>query len=247
MGKNIEIIGSNGNKMKLITKDKIDTIINEKQLTYNLYKKKYLDSNNKIKCNLTKNHLLIQLISTFYNYDNTQSFDYNLYKFQQYLDQLSNITNLMEYINTFMIQNNLFDKLNSSILTILKQIFVVSGIDNIDFIELNDNYYLDLLMLIHQLDQNSHKIDNNKDFKILLLSLKQSIKDLEEFIISISIITINNKNKKSLELNNICSNIISDLDLYLENIKSIKGNILKIDSLINIIIENIYKFYTIIE
>ena len=50
-----------------------------------------------------------------------------------------------------------------------------------------------------------------------------------------------------VESNNKCSNIISILDMYLNNIKSIKGNILKIDSLINIIVENIYKFYNSIE
>lgn len=249
VGRSIEIIGSNGIKMKLITEDKIDTIIKERELTYNLYKQKYLDSNNNIKCNLTENHLLIQLISTFYNYDNSQSFNYNLYKFQQYLKQLSSTMNLIEYINCFMIQNNLLNKLNLSILTILKKIFTNTSIEaDIEFIELNNNYYLDLLMLIHLLEEKCiNENDNSNQCKLLLVSLKESIKNLEDFITSISIITINNKNKKFLEDNNICLNIISNLDFYLENIKSIKGNILKIDSLINIIIENIYKFYNIIE
>ena len=35
----IEILGSNGSKLKLITEDKIESIINEKEITYNLYKK----------------------------------------------------------------------------------------------------------------------------------------------------------------------------------------------------------------
>jgi hypothetical protein len=100
----IEIIGSNGTKLKLMTKDKIDSILTEKEITYNLYKKKYLDSGNNIKCQLIENHLLIQLIRTFYHYDNSQTFDFNMYKFQKYLQQISHTTNLMEYINIFMIK-----------------------------------------------------------------------------------------------------------------------------------------------
>jgi hypothetical protein len=235
----IEIIGSNGTKLKLMTKDKIDSILTEKEITYNLYKKKYLDSGNNVKCQLIENHLLIQLIRTFYHYDNSQTFDFNMYKFQKYLQQISHTTNLMEYINIFMIQNKLFDKLNLSIITILKKLYESEY--DIDFIELNNNYYLDLLMLVHLLQNKSNKFPET-----LLNSLIQNIKDLDNYITDISIIVINNGNIKD-ESNNKCSNIISILDIYLNNIKSIKGNILKIDSLINIIIENIYKFYNSIE
>jgi hypothetical protein len=235
----IEIIGSNGTKLKLMTKDKIDSILTEKEITYNLYKKKYLDSGNNIKCQLIENHLLIQLIRTFYHYDNSQTFDFNMYKFQKYLQQISHTTNLMEYINIFMIQNKLFDKLNLAIIKILKKLYESEY--DIDFIELNNNYYLDLLMLVHLLQNKSNKFPET-----LLNSLIQNIKDLDNYITDISIIVINNGNIKD-ESNNKCSNIISILDIYLNNIKSIKGNILKIDSLINIIIENIYKFYNSIE
>jgi hypothetical protein len=222
-----------------MTKDKIDSILTEKEITYNLYKKKYLDSGNNIKCQLIENHLLIQLIRTFYHYDNSQTFDFNMYKFQKYLQQISHTTNLMEYINIFMIQNKLFDKLNLAIITILKKLYESEY--DIDFIELNNNYYLDLLMLVHLLQNKSNKFPET-----LLNSLIQNIKDLDNYITDISIIVINNGNIKD-ESNNKCSNIISILDIYLNNIKSIKGNILKIDSLINIIIENIYKFYNSIE
>ena len=235
----IEIIGSNGNKVKLITKDKIDSILTEKEITYNLYKKKYLDSSNNVNCKLIENHLLIQIIKTFYQYDDSQTFDYNMYKFEDYLQHISNTTNLIEYINIFMIQNKLFDKLNLSIITILKKIYESEY--DIDFIELNNNYYLDLLMLVHLLQNKSNKFPET-----LLNSLIQNITDLNTYIVDISIIVINNENIKN-KSNNKCANIISILDIYLNNIKSIKGNILKIDSLINIIIENIYKFYNLIE
>lgn len=233
----IEIIGSNGSQLKLITKDKIENILSELNITYNLYKKKYLDVDNNIKCNLTKNHLLTQLITTFYKYDQTKNFDYNLYKFQEYLQKVSNTTNIIEYINIFMTQNNLFDKLNLSIITILKKIYKLEY--DIEFIELNNNYYLDLLMLKYLLQ--------NKIPDKTLEALNNNINDLENYITSISIITINNKYKNQIkEKNNTCYNIVYDLDIYLRNINSIKENILKIDSLINIIVENIYKFYNYI-
>ena len=147
----------------------------------------------------------------------------------------------MEYINIFMVQNKLFDKLNLSIITILKKLYESEYA--IDFIELNNNYYLDLMMLVHLLQNKSNKFPET-----LLNLLIQNIKDLDNYIADISIIVINNGNMHiEVESNNKCSNIISILDMYLNNIKSIKGNILKIDSLINIIVENIYKFYNSIE
>ena len=99
------------------------------------------------------------------------------------------------------------------------------------------------MMLVHLLQNKSNKFPET-----LLNLLIQNIKDLDNYIADISIIVINNGNMHiEVESNNKCSNIISILDMYSNNIKSIKGNILKIDSLINIIVENIYKFYNSIE
>ncbi len=225
----IEIIGSSGTKLKLITEDKIYSIILEKKISYNLYKTKYLESSNQ--CKLVKKHLIIQLIKTFYKYDNTKTFDFNWLEFQSYLIKLAKITNLMEYINIFMIENKLFDKLNNAIITILKKIFKSEY--DIQFIELNNNFYLDLLMVKYLLENKN--LENQ---------LNNSIRNLENYISNNSIIQISNKNKTlNIKQNLDCADIIKILDTYLINLESIKGNILKIDSLINIIIENLYKFY----
>jgi hypothetical protein len=230
----IEIIGSSGTKLKLITEDKIDSIILEKKISYNLYKTKYLESSNQ--CKLVKKHLIIQLIKTFYKYDNTKTFDFNWLEFQSYLIKLAKITNLMEYINVFMIENKLFDKLNNAIITILKKIFKSEY--DIQFIELNNNFYLDLLMVKYLLE------NKNLENKNLENQLNNSIINLENYISNNSIIQISNKNKTlNIKQNLDCADIIKILDTYLINLESIKGNILKIDSLINIIIENLYKFY----
>ena len=140
----IEIRGSNGSKLKLITEDKIESIIKEKEIVYNLYKEKYIDNKtNTIKCNLTKNHLYKQLINTFIIYDESKIYEYNFKVFKTFLNKVKKSINLIDYINLFYYQNNLFEKLNKSILIILKKIFKDEY--EIEFIELNGNFYLDLL------------------------------------------------------------------------------------------------------
>ena len=235
----IEILGSNGSKLKLITEDKIESIINEKEITYNLYKKKYLNEKNN---NKLSEHLYKQLMKSFYNYDESQNYNYNFHKFKIYLDNISKLSNLSEYINIFLIENDLFNNLNSAILRVLKKIFKEY---KIKYIELNNNYYLDLLILIHLLKNIESNSENNKQ---LIKKLEDDIDILNRYMINnVSIITIKKINNKDNILEN-CNdtNIIMILDNYLNNIKSIKSNILKIDSLINIIIEDIYKFYNLL-
>jgi hypothetical protein len=232
----IEIRGSNGSKIKLITEDRIESIIREKEIVYNLYKEKYIDNEtNEIKCNLTKNHLFKQLIDTFIIYDESKLYDYNFKVFKNFLNKANNTVNMIDYINLFYYQNNLFEKLNKSILTILKKIFKDDY--EIEFIELNSNYYLDLLMLIHILKDKKQNTDK----------LETYIDNLIEYIEKLMIINIKANNANRNTNNNsdeiTCKHIVNILDIYLKNINNIKGNILKIDSLLNIIIEEIYKFY----
>jgi len=181
-------------------------------------------------------------MKSFYNYDESQNYNYNFHKFKIYLDNISKLSNLSEYINIFLIENDLFKKLNSAILKVLKKIFKEY---KIKYIELNNNYYLDLLILIHLLKNIE---SNNKNNKQLIKKLEDDIDILNNYMINnVSIITIKKINNKDniLETCND-TNIIMILDNYLNNIKSIKSNILKIDSLINIIIEDIYKFYNLL-
>lgn len=246
----IEIIGSGGNKLKLVTEDKIESIINENEITYNLYKSKYkLTTDNKLDdfCNESNNHLLKQLMKSFYKYDDTLKFNHNLENFKKFLLKLQNTSDIIEYINIFYNQNNILSKLNNAITKIIKKIIKRNhpGIQ-INYIELNNNYYLDLLMLQHILyEQNI----NNDEFKEYINILDNNIKLLIDFLNKISIIKLKINNYITFDNNCLekSKQIIDILDLYIENIKFIKGNILKIDSFINIIIENIYKFYNYLE
>lgn len=181
-------------------------------------------------------------MKSFYNYDESQNYNYNFHKFKIYLDNISKLSNLSEYINIFLIENDLFNNLNSAILRVLKKLFKEY---KIKYIELNNNYYLDLLILIHLLKNIESNSENNKQ---LIKKLEDDIDILNRYMINnVSIITIKKINNKDNILEN-CNdtNIIMILDNYLNNIKSIKSNILKIDSLINIIIEDIYKFYNLL-
>jgi hypothetical protein len=248
----IKIIGSNGSNLKLITEDKIDSLINENEITYNLYKIKYNNiindsTSNVNNCDTNYDHLLKQLINSFSIYDENNSFNHNLKKFNDLLYKLLNTTNIIEYVNIFFIQHNFLNKLDVAIKKIITKIIKKEEKNKINFIKLNNNYYLDLLILTHLL--NKIKKKNSEDFNIKFNKLKTEINNLNEYIEKISIIFLKNNNKQEFDFNNCINNpkkIIYILDLYLENIKFIKGNILKIDSLINIIIEDIYNFYTIL-
>lgn len=244
-GGSIEIIGSNGSKLKLITEDKIESIIDENEITYNLYKSKYTKENKVTeqdgeKCIETSNHLLKQLIKSFSTYYDDLSFDDNLKTFSNILNKINNTNNIIEIINIFFIQNNVLYKLENAIYKIIKKINKKYKLQK--KIKLNNNYYLDLLLLQYFLKQI-------KDEKITLHldKLVNSINVLNKYLDKISIIVIKKKSiNNSMDCITTPNNIINILDNYLENIKIIKGNILKIDSLINIIIEDIYKFYNII-
>lgn len=124
----IEIVGSNDQKLKLITENYIDSIIQNQEILYNLYKNKYLVKiQNKSYCNKLKddnsNHLLKQLIKTFYKYDSNKEFIYNINEFNKFLFSLNNNNNSINFINTFLITHNLLNNLNSSINKLLIKIF----------------------------------------------------------------------------------------------------------------------------
>ena len=159
------------------------------------------------------------------------------------MDKISKLSNIIDYVNIFFIENNVFNNLNCAILKILKKIFKEY---KIEYIELNNNYYLDLLILIHLLKNNKNKEKN--ELEDTINKLEDDINKLNNYILNnVSIIKIKQSTNKINILEDYNdSDIILILDNYLNNIKSIKGNILKIDLLINIIIEDIYKFYNLV-
>jgi hypothetical protein len=258
----IEIIGSNDKKIKLITDNNIESILKNQEIAYNLYKTKYLNLciNNSDNNQTTKEHLLKQLINLFYLYDNNHDLIYNTNKFITYLNTFTNNITLLDLINKFFISNNILYNLElgikKNIIKILKKKYNKNNqdIEEIIQISLTNNYYSDILYTLYTI-KDYYKNNNNEIYNLITIINKDLI-ELDNYLNSIKIISLKNLNNFK-KLNNIdnknqindckfISNIINNLDLIILNNQFIKTNILKIDSIINIITENLYKLYLII-
>lgn len=251
----IEILGSNDQKIKLRTENHIDSIINNQEILYKLYKNKYLfkvnNDLNKNTCqntNLLSDHLLKQLIKTFYKYDYKKDLIYNINKLNNYLYLLNNNSNILNFINSFLLTHNLLDNLNDSIKKNLIKIFENKYKDKINKITLNNNYIHDIYFTLDLINEYS----TNIKIKKISNEINEEITKLSDFLKTLSIIILkqNTSNLLKLDLNkndiNNCqfiNNLINNLDFLLVNLKSIKINILKIESSINIITELFYKLY----
>lgn len=258
----IEILGSNDQKIKLITENSIESIIENQEIVFNLYKNKYFNkcqSNDSIiikKINTSDYpHLLKQLIKTFYKYDNQKDLNYNLKQFIYHLNFLNKNNNITLFINNFLIQHHILDKLELAIKkNLIKSINKIKK-KEINDIKLNKNFLLDILYTIDIIDNLNNSNNSNKncnEIKSLLNEIKNNLEDLNKLINSMKILNIKSgKIIKYIPLNkniscDFITNLIENLDLFLKNTKLIKTNILKIDSIINIITELLYKLYLLI-
>lgn len=240
----IEIIGSNNTKIKIITESQIESIINDQELIYNLYKKKYGEE-----CKHSdeiKDHLVKQLITKFYYYDNNKNLKYNIHNFVKYLTHLNSNNNIITHINNFLYKHNLLENLHNSIQKTIIKIIELNTKNKIEKIKLNKNFYLDILHVLKLLENTNIKNDKielyTKIIKENLNKLNTLLKDIK--IIHMKTLNINyNKNYKSCEFISV---IFKNLDNLINNNKMLKTNILKIDSIINIITENLFKIYELL-
>lgn len=242
----IQIVGSNDKKIKLITEDKIESIILNQEILYNLYKEKYVKKNG---CKLFTNdyeHLMTQLIKTFFKYDNSLTYNQNLNKFIKHLNYMNKNNNIIVFINLFMINFKILDKLDLAIKKLLIKVFKNKYKNDIDNIKLNNNYLIDLHFILKIMRETK----NNKEVEDNLKKIEIELNNLENILNSLKI--INMKTNKKIDLDdksNKCkflNNLIDTLDLIIINTNIIKTNILKIDSIINIITELIYKLYQLL-
>lgn len=242
----IQIVGSNDKKITLITEDKIESIILNQELLYNLYKEKYIKTDG---CKLFTNdyeHLMTQLIKTFFKYDNSLSYNQNLKNFINHLKYINKNNNIIIFINLFMINFKILDKLDISIKKLLTKVFKNKYKSDINNIKLNNNYLIDLHFLLKIMKENK----NNKEIDENLEKIEIELTNLEKILNNLKIINIKTNKKIDLDdISNKCkflNNLIETLDLIMINTNTIKTNILKIDSIINIITELIYKLYQLI-
>lgn len=251
----IVILGSNDQKLNLRTENHIDSIINNQEILYSLYKNKYLyklnndsDKNTCQNTNLLSDHLLKQLIKTFYKYDYNQDLIYNVNKLNNYLYLLNNNSSILNFINSFLLTHNLLNNLNDSIKKNLIKIFENKYKDKINKISLNNNYIHDIyytLDLIQEYSDNKKVNDISKQINIEINKLSDLLKTLNIIILKQNKSSFNKLDLKKEDINNcqFINNLINNLDFLLVNLKSIKINILKIESIINIITELFYKLY----
>lgn len=242
----IQIVGSNDKKIKLITEDKIESIISNQELLYNLYKEKYVKKDG---CKLFTNdyeHLMTQLIKTFFKYDNSLNYNQNLKNFINHLKYMNKNNNIIVFINLFMINFKRLDKLDLAIKKLLIKVFKNKYKNDIDNIKLNNNYLIDLHFILKIMKETK----NNKEIDDNLEKIEMELTNLEKILNNLKIINIKTNKKIDLDdISNKCkflNNLIDTLDLIMINTNTIKTNILKIDSIINIITELIYKLYQLV-
>ncbi len=224
--KSITILGANDKELTLITNNKIDNIIDDLFIIYNLYKNKYFNSSV-----LNKNdiqHVVTQLIKLFYKYDNNISYSNNVNNFISFLFHFNNFNSIIDYMFMFFDNHNILDnyyismskinyKLNTTFSNLTQLIFYIKSIFNHD--------------IIKNIELHMTLIENDLQKKNIIVLKKMNLNNLHKM------------NIYSIDFLNL---LISNLDIIILNIKSIKINILNIDSNINIITELLYKLYLLL-
>jgi len=233
----IEIIGSNGKSINLITKkileNKIDNIIFE----YNILKEKY---NNQIDNNIINKqkyqHLINQLVKLF------QSDDLDLLIF--YLNSVNNINSFEIIMWNFIEKFDLYNKANECIFKIIDKLLTLNILNKNELLLLDNNYYNTFLFI-----NNKLKELKNQNINEFIKIIDKELNNISQYLIKIN--NFNIKKNKPITLifdnniyqNNFMKNFISSIDNHICIYKIIKSNILNIDNSINIIIENLYKIY----
>jgi hypothetical protein len=232
----INIIGSNGKELTLITKNIIINKFDNISSQYNLLIKKYNNQINTTIINKKKyNHLVNQLIKLF-NFTDIESLIF-------YINDINNTNNLEKVLWNIIEQFNLYKKLNDCLLKIIDKLILLKIIDKKELLNLDNNYYLTFVFINNKLQylDNENINDNVNIIKDQISNLKKELLKFKNIKIKESKISIyfdnNIYNDKFME------KFISSINNTFYRINIIKSNILNIDNIINIIIENLYNIY----
>jgi hypothetical protein len=233
----IEIIGSNGKSINLITKkileNKIDNII----LEYNILKEKYNNQiDNQIINKQKYKHLINQLVKLFH------SDDLDLLIF--YLNSINNIKSFELIMWNFIEKFDLYTKANDCIFKIIDKLLNLKVINKNELLNLDNNYYKTFLFI-----NNKLKELNNQNIYNHIKKIDNELDKISKYLIKINNFKIKQNNEINLIFDNniyqnkFMKNLILSIDNHIFIYKIIKSNILNIDNSINIIIENLYKIY----
>ena len=215
----ISIIGAGGDKLVLITENKLDNEFNDFELEYTLLKDKYLSKcNSNIIDKVCYNHLLNQLANLFVKTDDID-------KLVEYINKRSQFNNLYDHTKLILKDFDILHHLHKALKIINNKLKINSPDSN--FINNVD----EVINILYEYD--NQEINNNID-KI------QYIIELINFeIIKLKHISINNTYHTIIKYdsNKISNNFINDIKLSLDEIIDINNkvntNIKEIINLIN--------------
>jgi len=272
--KHLTIIGSNDKEYNVVVENIIESLIEKQKIIYNLYKEKYTPEylkNNR--CNQDMNikiiqHMLYQLINTFYKYNNKYSLKDNTINFIKYINYILTRNDINLYINSFLVNNSLLTKLDSSIIKLNEIIDCIkldtcikeTGISNytlykkdnicvlFDYIlhKIKMYIYLNKLNLsteiMNEIQENINNInDNNNKIKNELSN--NSIIEFKQNSnkLNLEYIQIIDQQKKfNMMTCEFLELLLHDLDLLINNIEKLNKNILNIHDKIIIITSSIF-------
>lgn len=227
----INIIGANGDKLFLITENKLENQFNDLEEEYGYLKDKYLSKcNSDIMDKKCYFHLLKQLSLLFIKKN-------DINKLVKYANKRNSLINIYQHAKFIFIDFNLLHHLHNS----LKIVNDKLNYSNNKFIS-NINYVMDTLSEY-----------DNKDIDEYIVQIKTILEKLDSEIIKMKNINTRHNHKLLLDKynknkisNEFIKNLIISLDDVVELNKKVNENIINLMSLINDLTDKLTNVYTLI-
>jgi hypothetical protein len=237
----ISIIGANGNKLSLITEDKISNKFDDIELEYNLLKDKYLGKCNSIIINkIHYSHFLKQLMNLF------NPGEINIDKFINFLNNYNNDINLYNHVKKTIIKFNMLYNLNDIIEHIKKKIFNDNKTSKIKKYDLYKEIKIILKNILKKFPKDEEIKKTSNYIELYLLDLKKEILKIKMiYIKKIKILEYNQSNEK-LYSKIFIENVMLNLDNVIVINKIIQKNIIGLDKIINKITNELFILHTLI-
>jgi len=234
----IEILGSNENKLTLITKNKLKNSMSDIKIEYNLLKDKYLTKvNSDIIDKKCYNHFINQLIKLF----NPKS--KNIEDFIEYINNTNSNSDLYKHVKNSVANYNVLSKLNNAVDKIKNKLGEKYSMEYKK--ESHNKLYKDIKFIL--LIADADKTNVTKCRTNLIKEITEELTNLKNKTIQIKKLNILNNNKKIKYNRKYTNAFIEDLIDALDNIiiinKTIKKYIIEIDEIINLLTDKLYKLH----
>lgn len=227
----INIIGANGDKLFLITENKLENKFNDLEEEYNYLKDKYLSKcNSSIMDKKCYFHLLKQLSLLFVKKNNVN-------KLVKYVNKRNSLVNIYQHTKCIISDFDLLHHLHNS----LKLIDDKLNYSNGKFIS-NINYVMDTLSEYDNRDINEYI----RQIKIILEKIDDEILKMKNTNTGHDHKLILDKYNKNKISNDFIKNLIISLDDVIDLNKKVNENIINLMNLINELTDKLTNLYTLI-